>query len=103
MNRQHTRRRMRDYRKRIVQYIEVLEKRETDPNDFLHKHIWSNISASYAAHIYAAFLAKKGAITPTQHESIKSQLASDDEARYVALVLLKNLSWRRKNEETKTS
>lgn len=103
MNRQHTRRKMRDHYKRILRYIEVLEKRETDPDAFLHNYAWSNISGSYAAHTYAAFLAKKGAITPTQHESIKSQLASDDEARYVALVLLKNLSWRRKNEETETS
>ena len=103
MNRQHTRRKMRDYRKRIVQCIAMLEERETDPNNFSYKHVLRNISSSYAAHTYAAFLAKKGAITPTQHESIKSQLASDDEARYVALVLLKNLSWRRKNEETETS
>ena len=102
MNRQHTRRKMRDYRKRIVQYIAMLEEHETDPNNVLRKYVWSNISTSYA-HTYAAFLAKKGAITPTQHESIKSQLASDDEAKYLALVLLKNLSWRKKNEETKTN
>jgi len=82
--------------KKILEYIKLLE--EDKPTSFraVYDFTRASIRGSYAAHTYAAFLAKKGAITTVQHESIRSQLDSDDkEAKYVALVLLKNLPWKK--------